>query len=71
MDDYPYATLEADGWLRCDRLHCPGFLTLLRHVLHRFGHTGTPTYHGHPYREFGLGHSKVHVVVRAHLPTQA
>jgi hypothetical protein len=29
MDDYPYATLGADGWFRCDGLHCPGFPTAL------------------------------------------
>jgi hypothetical protein len=46
MDDYPYDTLGADDWLRCDGLHHPGFLTLLRDVLRHFGHTGTPVYHG-------------------------
>jgi hypothetical protein len=50
MDDYPYATLGADGWFRCDGLHRPGFPTLLRDVLHRFGYTGLPAYHGRPYR---------------------
>jgi hypothetical protein len=25
MDDYPYATIGADGWFRCDGLHRPGF----------------------------------------------
>jgi hypothetical protein len=49
MNDYPYATHGANGWFRCDGLHCPGFPTLLRDVLHRFGYTGTPTYHGRPY----------------------
>jgi hypothetical protein len=29
MDNYPNATLRADGWLRCDGLHRPGLLTLL------------------------------------------
>jgi hypothetical protein len=53
MDDYPYTTLGADGWLRCDRLH-------------RFGHTGTPAYHGRPYCEFRRGHCEVHVDVLAH-----
>jgi hypothetical protein len=66
MDNYPYATLEANGWLRCDGLHRPGFPTLFRDVLHRFGHTGTPAYHGHPYREFGRGRCEVHVYVTAH-----
>jgi hypothetical protein len=47
MDDYPYATLRADGWLRCDGLHRLDFSTLFWDVLHHFGHTGTPTYHGH------------------------
>jgi hypothetical protein len=42
MDDYPYATLGADGWLRCDGLHRPGFLTRFQDVFHRFGHTGLP-----------------------------
>jgi hypothetical protein len=50
MDDYPYATLRADGWFRCDRLHQPGFSTLLRDVLHRFGYAGLPAYRGRPYR---------------------
>jgi hypothetical protein len=48
MDDYPYATLGADGWFRCDGLHHPGFSTLLRDVLHRFGYTGLTVYRGHP-----------------------
>jgi hypothetical protein len=59
MDDYPYATLGADGWFRYDGLHCPGFPTLLRDVLHRFGYTGLPVYHGRPY-------CKVHVDIQAH-----
>jgi hypothetical protein len=29
MDDYPYATLGADGWFHSDRLHHQGFPTLL------------------------------------------
>jgi hypothetical protein len=66
MDDYPYATLGADGWLRRDGLHHPGFPTLLRDVLHHFGHTETPTYHGRPYREFGRRHCEVHVDILAH-----
>jgi hypothetical protein len=66
MDDYPYFTLEADGWFRCDGLHCPGFPTLLRDVLHCFGYTGLPAYHGRPYRQFGLGRYKVHVDILAH-----
>jgi hypothetical protein len=66
MDDYPYATFRADGWFRCDGLHRPSFPTLLRDVLHRFGYMGTPVYRGHPYRQFGLGHCKVHVDILAH-----
>jgi NADPH-dependent ferric siderophore reductase len=66
MDDYPYATLRADGWFRCDRLHRPGFPTLLQDVLHRFGYTGFPTYRGRSYRQFGLGRCKVHVDILAH-----
>jgi hypothetical protein len=66
MDDYPYATLGADGWFRCDGLHRPRFPTLLRDVLHRFGYTGFPTYHGRPYRQLGLGCCKVHVDIPAH-----
>jgi hypothetical protein len=66
MDDYPYATLGADGWFLCDGLHRPGFPTLLRDMLHRFGYTGLPTYRGHPYRQFGLGRYKVHVDLLAH-----
>jgi hypothetical protein len=46
MDDYPYATLGADGWFHCDRLHRPGFPTVLQDVLHHFGYMGLPTYHG-------------------------
>jgi hypothetical protein len=66
MDDYPYATLRADEWLRCDGLHHPSFPALLRDVLHHFGHTGTPMYHGHPYCEFGRGRCEVHVDIPAH-----
>jgi hypothetical protein len=66
MDDYPYVTLGADGWFRCDGLHCPGFPTLLRDVLHHFGYTGLPTYHGRLYHQFGLGRCKVHVDNPAH-----
>jgi hypothetical protein len=66
MDDYPYTTLRADGWFCCDGLHHPGFPTLLWDVLHRFGYTGLPTYHGRPYCQFGLGHCKVHVDIPAH-----
>jgi hypothetical protein len=66
MDDYPYATLGANGWFRCDGLHRPGFSTLLWDVLHHFGYTGTPTYHGHPYHQFGLGCCKVHVDIPGH-----
>jgi hypothetical protein len=66
MDDYPSATLRVDGWLYCDGLHRPGFPTLFRDVLHRFSHTGPPTYHGRPYREFRHGRCEVHVDVPAH-----
>jgi hypothetical protein len=66
MDDYPYATLRADGWFRCDGLHRPRFPTLLQDVLHRFGYTGFPAYRGRPYRQFGLGRCKVHVDILAH-----
>jgi hypothetical protein len=61
MNDYPYATLGANGWFRCDGLHRPGVPTLLWDVLHRFGYTGLPTYRSRPYRQFGLGRCKVHV----------
>jgi hypothetical protein len=67
MDDYPYATIGVDGWFCCDGLHRLGFPTLLRDVLHRFGYTGLLAYRGHPYRQFGLGHCKVHVDILAHL----
>jgi hypothetical protein len=66
MDDYPYATLGADGWFHCDGLHHPGFPTLLQEVLHRFGYTGLPAYCGCLYRQFGLRHCKVHVGIPAH-----
>jgi hypothetical protein len=66
MDDYPYATLGADRWFRCDGLHRPGFPTLLWDVLHRFGYMGLPVYHGRLYRLFGLGHCKVYVDIPAH-----
>jgi NADPH-dependent ferric siderophore reductase len=66
MDDYPYATLNADRWFCCDGLHCPGFPTLLRDVLHYFGYTGTPTYRAHPYRQFRRGRCRVHVDILAH-----
>jgi hypothetical protein len=69
MDDYPYATLGSDGCFHCDGLHHPGFPTLLRDVLHHFGYTGFLTYCGHPYRQFRLGHRKVHVEIPAH-PTE-
>jgi hypothetical protein len=55
VDDYSYATLGADGWFHCDGLHRPRFPTLLQDVLHRFGYTGLPVYHGRPYHQFGLG----------------
>jgi hypothetical protein len=66
MDDYPYATLGADGWFRCDGLHHPRFPTLLRNVLHRFGYMGLPAYRVRPYRQFGQGRCKVHVDIPAH-----
>jgi hypothetical protein len=65
MDDYPYPTLGADGWFRCDGLHLPGFPTLLRDVLHRFGYTGIPAYRNCLYHQFGLGCCKVHVDIPA------
>jgi NADPH-dependent ferric siderophore reductase len=66
MDDYPYATLGANGWFRCDRLHCPGFSTLLWDVLHRFDYTELPVYRCHSYHQFGMGRCKVHVDILAH-----
>jgi hypothetical protein len=66
MDDYPYATLGADGWFRCDVLHRLGFPTLLRDVLHCFGYVGLPSYRGCPYCQFGLGRCKIHVDIPAH-----
>jgi hypothetical protein len=66
MDDYPYATLRANGWFRCEGLHRPSFLTLLQDVLHCFGYTGTPAYRGRPYHHFGLGRCKVHVDILTH-----
>jgi hypothetical protein len=66
MDDYPYTTLGADGWLHCNGLHHPSFPTLLRDVLDHFGHTGTPAYHGCPYRAFRCGCCEVHVDITAH-----
>jgi hypothetical protein len=56
MNNYPYAVLGADGWLRCDGLHHLGFRILLRDVLHYFGYTGGPAYRGRLYREFRHGH---------------
>jgi hypothetical protein len=66
MDDYPYVTLEADGWFCCDRLHRPSFPTLLCDVLHHFGYMGTPVYCGRPYRQLGRGRCKVYVDIPAH-----
>jgi hypothetical protein len=43
-----------------------GCTTLLRDVLHRFGYMGLSAYHGRLYRQFGLGHCKVHVDIPAH-----
>jgi hypothetical protein len=53
MDAYPYATLGADRWFRCDGLHPPGFSTLLQDVLHRFGYTGLLAYRGRPTVSLG------------------
>jgi hypothetical protein len=53
-------------WTATPTPHRPSFLTLLRDVLHRFGYTGTPAYHGHLYHEFGHGHCEVHVDVLTH-----
>jgi hypothetical protein len=66
MDDYPYATLRAIGWYRCDGLHRPGFPTLLRDVLHRFSYTGTSMYRGRTYREFGRECCNFYVDISAH-----
>jgi hypothetical protein len=66
MDDYLYATLESNGWFRCDGLHHPGVPTLLQDVLRRFDYTGLPAYHGRSYRQFRLGRCKVHVDILAH-----
>jgi hypothetical protein len=35
-------------------------------MLHHFGYTGLPAYHGRPYHQYGLGHCKVHVDILAH-----
>jgi hypothetical protein len=66
MADYPYATLRADGWFRCDGLHRPSFPTLLWDVLHCFGYMGILAYRGRPYHQFGLGSCKVYVDIPAH-----
>jgi hypothetical protein len=69
MDDYPYATLGANGWFCCEGLHHPCFPTLLQDVLNRFGYTGTPpssVYHGRSYHRLGLGRCKVHVDIPCH-----
>jgi hypothetical protein len=66
MNDYPYATLRADGWYRCDGLHRPEFTTLLRDVLHHFDYTGTLAYRGCPYRQFEHGRFRVHVDIPTH-----
>jgi hypothetical protein len=68
MDDYPYASLRADGWFRCDGLHRPVFPTFLQDMLHRFGYTGILVYRGHPYCQFGLVRCKVYVDIPAHPP---
>jgi hypothetical protein len=69
MDDYPYATLRADGWLCCDGLHRPSILTLFWDVLHRFGYTGTPVYRGH--RSSGVDAVRYTWTSRLTLPTWA
>jgi hypothetical protein len=66
MDDYPYATLGADGWFRCDRLDRLGFPTMLRDVLHHFGYTRLSVYHGRLYHQFRLECCKVRVDIPSH-----
>jgi hypothetical protein len=66
MDDYTYTTFGANGWLRYDGLHRPGFPTLFQDVLYHFSHTRTPAYRGHLYPDFGRGRCEVHVDVPAH-----
>jgi hypothetical protein len=66
MDDYPYATLGAGGWFRCDGLHRPGFPTLLWDMLHHFGYTGISAYCGRSYHQFRLGNCKIHRDIQAH-----
>jgi hypothetical protein len=66
MDDYSYATLGGDGWLRCDGLHHHGFPTLLRDVLHPFGFTGSPAYRGRLYHKFICGYCEIHVDIPSH-----
>jgi hypothetical protein len=66
MDDYPYAALGVNGWLRCDRLHHPGFPMLLWDMLHCFDYMGTPAYLGRPYREFRCSRCEVHVDISTH-----
>jgi hypothetical protein len=66
MDEYPYTFLGAEGWQCSDGLHRPSFPTLLQDMLHCFGFTGTPTYQGHLYREFGHGRCEVHVDIPPH-----
>jgi hypothetical protein len=66
MDDYPYATLGANGWFCCDGLHRPSFRTLLWDMLHHFGYTGILAYRGRSYRQFGLRRCKVHVNIPTH-----
>jgi hypothetical protein len=51
-------------------LHYPGFPTLLWDVLHRFSYMRLHAYHGHPYRQFGLGRCKVYVDILTH-PTDS
>jgi hypothetical protein len=66
MDDYPYCSIGADGWLRCDGLHRPSFPTLSRDVLRRFGYTESPSYHGRLYCEFEHGHCEVRMDIPLH-----
>jgi hypothetical protein len=66
MEDYPNASLGADGLLCCDGPHRPGFPTLLRDVLRCFGFTEAPSYNGCLYHEFGRGGCEVHLDIPPH-----
>jgi hypothetical protein len=69
MDDYLHCSLGADGWLRYDRLHHPGFTTLLRDALRYFDYTMSPSYCSRRYHEFGRGRCEVQVNIPPH-PSQ-